>query len=407
MRMGIFLPENISLVKRIGEGAYGSVYRIGKDKVLKIAKDGEAIKKFDHPLLLSIERLFWYEAEKLLLIVSPYYELGHLRGQFTLGQYWSILCNLTNALKYLHSQQVVHRDIKPANILVEKKDKFEVKVVLADFGLAKSFDSCSAGSVGTTYFVAPELMKGYDGEHSARRRVANEKSDIFSLGKTISVLILNDKPEDLEFKKGNSLTELLNRMMKYKPENRPSTDEIISICEMEISKLSETDYNAIFKLSDNDIEIFDEMSFYTESSLSDGLLKMLISGESSQSQSAVKHSYTFDLHDDGVVNAKKIIHIKCTPEARLAIESIYLRIYNTKFNTGLIDVTNCLSKSVREISNDNEKKYAISGSQKQYLIPAKSKYQNEKGKDTIELYINNRDEHVASANYVAKNNKNN
>ena len=42
---------------------------------------------------------------------------------------------LMNALKHIHSNNLVHRDIKPDNIFVNTKTK---KLLIGDFGLAKN-----------------------------------------------------------------------------------------------------------------------------------------------------------------------------------------------------------------------------------------------------------------------------
>ena len=45
-----------------------------------------------------------------------------------------IIYNLTNALKFIHSANVVHRDLKPSNILVDAS----CTVKLCDFGFART-----------------------------------------------------------------------------------------------------------------------------------------------------------------------------------------------------------------------------------------------------------------------------
>lgn len=87
---------------------------------------------------------------------------------------------LCDALSYLHSRQVFHRDIKPSNILITNKGNH---VKLIDFGLADS-DGYSFWKTpaGTLEYVAPEILNGHE---------ADCRSDIYSLGKVLSLLGVN------------------------------------------------------------------------------------------------------------------------------------------------------------------------------------------------------------------------
>lgn len=51
------------------------------------------------------------------------------------------------AMAYVHREGYLHRDIKVENCLVKLADG-EVKVLLADFGLARTVASAGAGDVG-------------------------------------------------------------------------------------------------------------------------------------------------------------------------------------------------------------------------------------------------------------------
>ena len=79
---------------------------------------------------------------------------------------------------------VVHRDIKPGNILVRKIElgmKLEVSICdfgFADFVVGSQRCDYQAGTIG---FVAPELLK---------YQMPTFKSDIFSLGATIYLLLV-------------------------------------------------------------------------------------------------------------------------------------------------------------------------------------------------------------------------
>ena len=72
-----------------------------------------------------------------------------------------IVRQLLEALKYIHSQNVVHRDVKPDNILIASLRE-SAKVVLTDFGSAKRISLNSQTSfrrmetkVGTLDYCAP------------------------------------------------------------------------------------------------------------------------------------------------------------------------------------------------------------------------------------------------------------
>lgn len=87
-----------------------------------------------------------------------------------------IVCEICEALGYMHRKQVVHRDIKPHNILVTYNGQ-NVKII--DFGLsdADSYKVFKAPA-GTRLYASPELLTG--GQVDGR-------SDIWSLG-----IILNE-----------------------------------------------------------------------------------------------------------------------------------------------------------------------------------------------------------------------
>ncbi|KAI9310083.1 kinase-like domain-containing protein [Dichotomocladium elegans] len=75
-------------------------------------------------------------------------------------------------LEYMHSKRLLHRDIKCENLLLGWHG--EVKV--ADFGLAARTDQDNRDRLGTTKWMAPEVV---------REEPYDEKIDIWSLGITI------------------------------------------------------------------------------------------------------------------------------------------------------------------------------------------------------------------------------
>jgi len=87
-------------------------------------------------------------------------------------------------LQYLHFQcnpRVVHCDLKPANILLD--DEFEPHLV--DFGLGKLMPN--SGAAG---YVAPECYPACK---------YTDKSDVFSFGVVLAVLLTSKEPTDSFF----------------------------------------------------------------------------------------------------------------------------------------------------------------------------------------------------------------
>jgi serine/threonine protein kinase len=101
-----------------------------------------------------------------------------LRKYFEQVSRW--MTDTADALDYAHKEGVIHRDIKPANLILSK----EQRIMIADFGLAKTTDDNTvtrAGSfLGTLRYASPEQAKGYDVDH---------RTDIYSLGVTMYELL--------------------------------------------------------------------------------------------------------------------------------------------------------------------------------------------------------------------------
>ncbi|KAI8380802.1 kinase-like domain-containing protein [Blakeslea trispora] len=83
-----------------------------------------------------------------------------------------IACEALKGLVYLHSKCFIHRDIKCENILLG----WNGEVKLADFGLATKTTRKNRERLGTSKWMAPEVI---------RKQFYDEKIDIWSLGITL------------------------------------------------------------------------------------------------------------------------------------------------------------------------------------------------------------------------------
>lgn len=66
--------------------------------------------------------------------------------QLTKKQKYSIIKQIADGLRYLHSLSILHRDIKCNNILIMKDKNNNLIPKIADFGLAKNMDVSGSGT---------------------------------------------------------------------------------------------------------------------------------------------------------------------------------------------------------------------------------------------------------------------
>ncbi len=86
-----------------------------------------------------------------------------------------ILCEICEALDYMHRKQVIHRDLKPENILITHNGQ-NVKII--DFGLSDTDSHNTFKSpAGTRIYASPELIAGEN---------IDFRTDIWSLGVIIN-----------------------------------------------------------------------------------------------------------------------------------------------------------------------------------------------------------------------------
>ena len=92
------------------------------------------------------------------------------------------MTDAADALHYAHEEQIIHRDIKPANLILST----DGRVMIADFGLAKTTGDASVTRtgtlVGTLRYMSPE-------QAMAKRVRLDHRTDIYSLGATMYELL--------------------------------------------------------------------------------------------------------------------------------------------------------------------------------------------------------------------------
>ena len=99
--------------------------------------------------------------------------------QQTEEQRLRIFYGILDAIRYIHSHQVVHRDLKPSNILITHNNR-NVKII--DFGLSDTdYYTILKEPAGTKKYMSPEQQLG---------NTPDVRNDIYSLG----VILMNLNP---------------------------------------------------------------------------------------------------------------------------------------------------------------------------------------------------------------------
>jgi len=112
------------------------------------------------------------------------------KGYFREEEAKIIMRGLTEAVVYMHDNDMVHRDLKLENILLStehSEDEFNVKVT--DFGLAHMRllpDDDMVSRCGTLYYMAPEVLN--------TKHVYTKMCDVWSLGVIMYTLLCGRVP---------------------------------------------------------------------------------------------------------------------------------------------------------------------------------------------------------------------
>ncbi len=129
---------------------------------------------------------------------------------------------IASGLAAAHHQGLVHRDVKPANILLHNGVE---RVVITDFGLARTVDDASmtqSGTlVGTPQYMSPEQARGES---------LDARSDLFSLGSVLYSMLVGHSPFRAETTMGvlNRITgDQPRRLTEQNPEIPLWLDQII------------------------------------------------------------------------------------------------------------------------------------------------------------------------------------
>lgn len=216
--IGQMVGGRFLVVKKIGSGGMGSVYRarqegMDRDVAIKVlladltqndtvlrrfTLEALAVSRLRHPNTIQI---FDYGQT---LDGNPYIAMEMLEGQtlydllrkerpLPVRRAMRIMAQAAASLAEAHGKEIVHRDLKPENIFLVKVGDNEDYVKVLDFGVAKLRDHkgdagtlTQAGSIfGTPRYMSPEQCSA---------QPVDARSDLYSLGIILYEMITGQAP---------------------------------------------------------------------------------------------------------------------------------------------------------------------------------------------------------------------
>ncbi|MFN8610128.1 MAG: protein kinase [Vulcanimicrobiota bacterium] len=197
LKVGERLQDRYEVREAIKSGGMGSVFLAYDERLQGVCavkemhpsddewatrrfrEEATTLSKLQHAGIPKVRDFFVQDG--LHYLVMDYVEGSTLQaeaGSLDGAQARRDLLEILTILEYLHGLDpaIIHRDIKPGNLI---RDSRNGRLILVDFGLARSISDNTQTSAGTVMFCSPEQMVGK----------STPRSDLYSLAATYYVLL--------------------------------------------------------------------------------------------------------------------------------------------------------------------------------------------------------------------------
>lgn len=235
LQAGQMLSNRYRIVKLLGQGGFGAVYRawdvnLSRPCAVKenlettpeaqrqFLREATVLANLSHPNLPRVTDHFSIPEQGQYLVMD-FVEGEDLAtklardGILPIEQALAWVTQVADALTYLHSRQpaVVHRDIKPANIRVTP----ESRAMLVDFGLVKVSEPQMKTTIG-----ARAVTPGYAPPEQYGQGKTDARTDVYALGATLYSMLTNQQPMD-------GLQRMMGGKMKSANQVNPTVPEML------------------------------------------------------------------------------------------------------------------------------------------------------------------------------------
>ncbi|KAG2413306.1 cAMP-dependent protein kinase type 2 [Aspergillus terreus] len=236
---GKYSLDDFTLQRTLGTGSFGRVHLVQSKHnhrfyAIKVLKKAQVVKmkqvehtnderrmlnRVRHPFLITLWGT-WQDSRNLYMVMD-FVEGGELFSLLRKSQRFPnpvakfYAAEVTLALEYLHSQQIIYRDLKPENLLLDRHGHLKI----TDFGFAKEVPDITWTLCGTPDYLAPEVVssKGY-----------NKSVDWWSLGILIFEMLCGFTPFWDSGSPVKIYENILRGRIKYPPYLNPDAVDLLS-----------------------------------------------------------------------------------------------------------------------------------------------------------------------------------
>ncbi|KAL3469606.1 kinase-like domain-containing protein [Aspergillus californicus] len=236
---GKYTLDDFAIQRTLGTGSFGRVHLVQSKHnhrfyAIKVLKKAQVVKmkqiehtnderrmlnRVRHPFLITLWGT-WQDARNLYMVMD-FVEGGELFSLLRKSQRFPnpvakfYAAEVTLAIEYLHSLDIIYRDLKPENLLLDRHGHLKI----TDFGFAKEVPDITWTLCGTPDYLAPEVVasKGY-----------NKSVDWWSLGILIFEMLCGFTPFWDQGSPVKIYQNILAGRVKFPPYLHPDAVDLLS-----------------------------------------------------------------------------------------------------------------------------------------------------------------------------------